>query len=206
MLVGAIVMLTIRPWEIGVEYVSNYVDREVDTLEYSSGLLLVSAESLSGLARLQQQRISGQLEGEMRSVKPEHNLLRAAVIATALILLGFVGQRLGLAEDLVSNQPEIEEEEIIVLRPADSVAVETNAPLLESQKVTISYPAYTGVSAFTTSKMDIEAVEGSRVTWEIAFDSAIDTAQMESSGNRHFMDFRNGKYSRSATPSEFRLL
>jgi membrane protein YdbS with pleckstrin-like domain len=44
MLVGAVVMLTIRPWEIGVEYVSNYVDREVDTLEYSSGLLLVPAE------------------------------------------------------------------------------------------------------------------------------------------------------------------
>jgi hypothetical protein len=132
-------------------------------------------------------------------VKPEHNLLRAAVIATVLILLGFFGQRLGLAEDLVSNQPEIEAEEIIVLRPADSAAVETKAPVLESQKVTISYPAYTGVSAFTTSKMDIEAVEGSRVTWEIAFDSAIDSAQMESNGNRHLMTSGNGKYSRTST-------
>lgn len=198
MLVAAVFTLTLRPWEVTLERVITFVDREVDALEYSSGLLLLPQAQLSGLAQLQQQRVAGQLEEQIKTVQPETNLLRVAIISGSLILLGFLLYQFGVTDQFKSSQPSVEQEEIIVFKPADSTAAKIPQPKLVSQKVTITYPAYTGIAAFTTNKMDIEAVEGSRITWQIRFDAEVDSAQMESMGTRYPMELNEKAYSRTS--------
>ena len=198
-LVAIITLLFIRPWEIRLKNVQSYIDGELPAMEYSSQLLLQPREDLSPLAQLQQKKVITALENDIRKIKPENNLLRAGVITGFLVLIGFLGFRLGWVQDFEFKQSVSEQEERIVLRPADSVAATTQPPLLESQKVNLRYPAYTGLRSVTTSKMNIEAVEGTRVSWEISFDSKIDSAQMESMGNTYKMNFSKGAYSGSST-------
>lgn len=198
-LVVIIALLFIRPWDIKLKDVHSYIDRELPAMEYSSQLLLQNREDLSPLAQLQQKKVILELEKNIRKIKPENNLLRAGVIAVFLVFFGFLGFKLGWMEDVDFKQSGKENEDGIVLRPADSIAAITPPPILESQKVSLQYPSYTGLRAVTTSKMDIEAVEGTRVKWEIAFDSKIDSARMESMGRNYKMNYSNGAYSGSSS-------
>lgn len=198
MLVAAIFTLKLRPWELTLDRIISFVDREVDALEYSSGLLIFPQAQLSGLAQLQQQRVAGQLDEQIKIIKPETNLLRAAIITVTLILLGFLLYQFEVLDKFMSSQPGVEQEKVIIFKPADSTAAKNPQPVLENQKVTISYPEYTGFPSFTTTNMDIEALEGSRITWQIQFDTEVDSAQMESMGTRYPMNLKGNAYSRTS--------
>ena len=196
--VGIILMAVLKPWDITLQKISSFIDRKLPGIENSSQLLLIPKENLSPVAQLQQEKVSARLQEKIKTLKPENNLMRASVVAVFLVFIGLLVFRFGWMEDLGNKKTEIEKSEIIVLRPADSAAILNKPPVLENQKVTVRFPSYTGIPQYTTSKMDIESVEGSRVTWEIGFDSAIDSAQMESMGNTYPMSFSTGSYIRSS--------
>jgi len=46
--------------------------------------------------------------------------------------------------------------------------------------------------------MDIKAVEGSRVTWKLGFEGAVDSVSLESMGSRHPMKENDGSYTRTS--------
>lgn len=199
-LLGALVMaVVLKPWEISLHSVSSHLDQKLETAEYSTGLLLIPSERLPGLARLQQQRVAVQLEKGIADIKPDHHLPKALGITGIFIVLGFLLYQFGPKPYFNSSRQPAEQEEVIVFRPTDSVTSEVPPPVLESQQVTINYPAYTGLASRTTTKMDIEAVEGSRVSWQIEFDGEVKTVQMESTGSSYEMDLDEGVYSRSTT-------
>jgi len=197
-LVGTIFSALLKPWAISLEKVSSFLDRKLPEIENSSQLLLIPDENLSTVAQLQQKKVAGRLEEKIKPLKPENNLLRAGVIAGSLILIGLLVFSFGWLDYPGSGKTEIEKSETIVLRPADSAATLNKPPVVEDQKVTVRFPAYTSVAPYTTSKMDIEAVKGSRVTWEISFDAKIDSSVMESMGNTYPMNFSTGRYVRSS--------
>ncbi|WP_037315064.1 hypothetical protein [Salegentibacter sp. Hel_I_6] len=183
-----------RPWEIDLQEVSSFIDRKSKKLEYSSGLLLKPTEELSGLAKLQQQKIAKEVEAESKQIQPEHKLGTAAITSVVIISIGFFMFYFGLTENYFSKETAIPEEEIIVFRPTDSTTLKSKAPVLEDQQLTINYPGYTGLSNSTSSKMDIKAVEGSRVTWKLGFEGAVDSVSLESMGRRRPMKNNNGVY------------
>ena len=195
---GMIFSAFIKPWAIKLQKINSFIDHELPEIENSSELLLITTGNLSPVAQLQQEKVFARLEEKIKTLKPENNLLRALVIAGSLVLMGLLFFRFGWTEDIGNKSSKINKSETIVLRPADSAATLNKPPVLESQKVIIRFPAYTGVSPITTTNMDIEAVEGSRVTWEISFDTKIDSSLMESMGNIYPMNLSAGKYTRSS--------
>ena len=184
-----------RPWEIDLQKVSSFIDSKSTKLEYSSGLLLKTTEELSGLAKLQQQKVAREVEAESKQIQPEHKLGTAAITSVIMIAIGFSAFYFGLTENYFSKENKIPKEEIIVFRPTDSSSIKSKAPVLEAQQLTINYPAYTGLANSTSSKMDIKAVEGSRVTWKLSFEGAVDSVSLESMGSLRPMKENDGSYS-----------
>ncbi|MFN4763016.1 tryptophan-rich sensory protein [Gillisia sp. Q332] len=195
MLIASVCTLILRPWTLKLEDVSSYIDLKLSSMEYSTGLLLLPQESLSGLAQLQQQKVSAELKEKSGSIKPENNLFKAGLISSGLILIGFIMYQFNLTNHYKTSQTSAEEQEIILFEPTDAASAETDPPVLDSQQVIISYPNYTGVSSYSTSKMELQAVEGSRATWKLKFSAKVDSVTMESMGNSHPMKPVQDSYS-----------
>lgn len=198
LLTAGIMILVLKPWKISLQMVSGHLDQKLKSLEYSSGLLLMPSESLSGLGKLQQQRVANQLGTDLKRIQPENNLLRAAVISVLLVASGVVIDESSMLENFETEGLQNKKSNEIIFHPADSLSAEIIPPRLEDQRVTISYPAYTGIPAATSKNMNIKAVEGSRVFWEINFDRKIDSALMESMGNIYPMNLQKGSYNRTS--------
>lgn len=183
-----------RPWKIDLQKVTGFIDRKCNKLEYSSGLLLKSTEELSGLAKLQQQKIAKEVEVESKQIRPEHKLETAGITLVVMMIIGFLGYYFGLTNHYFSKEITIPKEEILVFRPTDSTAEKYKVPVLKDQKLTINYPLYTRLANFTSSKMDIKAVEGSRITWELSFDGEVDSVSLESVRSHRPLYKNEGSY------------
>ncbi|MHA7057503.1 tryptophan-rich sensory protein [Aquimarina sp. M1] len=194
MVIGGILLFFIKPWRHNLENVASYVDLHLEETEYSTGLLLVSEEKLSNLARIQQHRITNKLFEKLKTVKPPHHLLRGIIVLTIFVLIGFVTHKYELLHRMSgSQQPNITPQEI-VFKPTDTTSTKIQPPKLIHQQVAIRYPKYTQMASVETSKMDIKAVEGSQVSWKIKFDKEIKSVTMESIGNSYPMKLVDGSY------------
>lgn len=188
----------LRPWKLDLEQVTGYIDHRTGVVEYSTGLLLMPEDQLSGLARLQRQKIWARLRDRVGSIRKPVSLKRPGILTGVLLLTGLALQQIG-GVDLDSSRPQAVPEEKISFRPVEPDSVETDPPVLESQRVTVTYPRYTGIPAATSSEMDIKALEGSRLAWHIRFDTQVDSVAMESMGSNYPMDLVNGGYGRVTT-------
>jgi len=185
--VTGIALLIIRPWNIGVEASSKYIDDHLQTAEYSSSLLLAAPIELSSIAQLQEQKIRHRLVTENNTLQPKTGLKRAAMVSGALLLIGLgVSQFLNFNGN--TNNETIPEKERIVFQSADSIAPSYIPPALLDQKVIIRYPQYTGLPTQTTSTMNLRVVEGSRLVWKLNFDGAVSDVQIEGLGEEVIMD------------------
>jgi len=197
LITGILLALIKRPWNLDLQFVSSYLDLHLDSLEYSTGLLLVPQEQLSGIAKLQQARTTIELEAEIKNVKRRDGVLKALLISSGIILFGFLINITGIKDYFDHSPPSTNEKEVIVFRPADSIVSKISQPRLEGQQAIINYPAYTGVGSVTTGNMNIKAVEGSTVTWKLEFDTAVDSVSMESTGGNYPMKLSAKSYMRS---------
>ncbi|WP_299256398.1 tryptophan-rich sensory protein [uncultured Aquimarina sp.] len=191
LLVGSITAIVIKPWKKSLENIASYIDLHLDATEYSTGLLLVPEEKLSGLARIQQNRVATRLVDKLKTIKPPNHLVRGTIILSAFILIGLVIYKYELLSNLQGSQQSKETPEAIVFKPTDTTFAVIKSPKLIHQQLTITYPNYTQIPSLETSKMDIKAVEGSRVSWNIQFDQEIKSVMMESMGNSHPMKLIN---------------
>src|SRR5690606_27309915 len=135
---------------------------------------------------------------DFRKAKPENNLLRAGVISGLLVVSGIIIYQSGVLNSVQNEVPQMDRDEIIVLQPADALSAETIPPKLKEQSVIITYPAYTGIPACNTTNTITKALEGSRITCIIQIARKVDSAQMESMGNRYPMRFQEESFSRTA--------
>ncbi|WP_367182324.1 tryptophan-rich sensory protein [uncultured Aquimarina sp.] len=194
LLVGGITAIILKPWKKSLESIASYIDLHLDETEYSTSLLLTSEEHLSTLARIQQHRIKDILLAKLKTIKPPHHILRGIVLASICILIGLAIHKYNLFGSLQnSSQPKITPEDI-VFTATDSTAVSQSPPKLIQQELRVTYPSYTQLPSSATTKMDIKAVQGSRVFWKIQFDKEIKEVTIESSGNRYAMKLVDGAY------------
>jgi len=191
-------MLMMKPWQLDYQKISGFIDQNLEDVEYSTGLLLKPIGKLSNIARLQQQKISQQLSAKVKNISPPHHLLRGSLIALLLIISGFLIQQFNLLNYFSTSEDSIPQE-IISFQAIDSVSTTLIAPKISSQSVTIYYPNYTEKSARKLSDMNVKAVEGSQLKWELTFDKEISKVIMESQDNDYEMTNTNGKYSRSSS-------
>jgi len=198
-LVLIIASILLKPWEISLGTVSRFADLKIQDLEYSSALLLQKEEALSGLAQLQQEKIRIRLEQSQAKLKPEVKIWRTFLISSFLILSAVIISQLGwVGSNKVSGAGSFKENKIS-FQAIDSVSNEIKSPQLIDQQLRVTYPPYTNISTITTSKMDMKALKGSRLNWELKFDAKVDSVFMESMGNSYPMKLSGDSYVRNNT-------
>ncbi|WP_019039659.1 hypothetical protein [Psychroflexus tropicus] len=181
-IISVAVLLVKKPWKIDLQKVSKHIDHNSNQLEFSTGLLLHQAEELSGVAQLQQQKISKILSTEIKNIKPKHHLGAALLTAILLAGVGYLGFYTGVTNNSGLKPTKDPNSGSINFIPTDSSAIEVDKPVLNSQEVTITYPPYTNLPKKTASRMNIKAVEGSTVSWNLNFNGPIDSVSLESTG------------------------
>ncbi len=196
-IIALIVAAFIRPWNLSLQYISSFIDQRSNAMEYSTGLLLVPKENLSNLAQLQQYKVADQLKNQIRDIKPKNHLLRASITVITFIIIGLLINQFSITDYFQASNNPIDQENSIVFQPKDSAAIKIKPPVLKEQRVTISYPSYINTSPFSTSNMDIKALEGSRIYWSIKFDTRVDSVAMEMAGNKHLLQMNKDSYTRS---------
>ena len=202
---SAIMAFIKKPWQPNLTTSSSYIDNHLESLEYSTSLLLKPSENLSSLAMLQQQKVVKRLSDEISKISPPHNLIKSCIVATSLILIGFLAYQFNLTDYFTTEQSPINKEDVISFQPTDSTDLQAKIPKLINQSLTIHYPNYTNLRASKSSKMDVNAVEGSRLSWELEFSDALETVSIENMENSYVMELKDEKYtfSISLTSSSF---
>ncbi|WP_273566600.1 DUF4175 family protein [Maribacter halichondriae] len=193
---GALIILK-KPWRLTLEKIASHIDRKLDAVEYSSGLLLLPKEQMSYLAMLQEQKVIKALNKNGDAIVPKKGLKSAMLFAGICLLLGFLFSYFNLSDSFTSKATEAGKKDIISFQPADSLALKSSLPKLLGQKVTISYPAYAGIKPLLTTKMNVQALEGSKLSWEINFDNHVDSVFIERNLERFPMQYKEDSYSKT---------
>ncbi len=183
-----------KPWQPNLTTSSSYIDNHLENLEYSTSLLLKPSENLSSLAMLQQQKVVNRLSNEINKISPPNNIIKSSIVATALILIGFLVYQFNLTDYFTTEISPINKEDVISFQPTDSTNLQAEIPKLINQSLTIYYPNYTNLPASKSSKMDVNAVEGSRISWELEFSDTLETVSIENMENSYVMELKDGKY------------
>lgn len=173
----AIAVLVLRPWQITPSSVSRFIDDQLVTAENSSTLLLTSSQDLSVIARLQQQKIAKQLQTDLNGLRPKTHLKTAVITAVVGTVLGVVLWQWGPISKPLS-QPE-QPAAVVQFYPADSLATTTTPPRITSQRVLLSPPRYTGLATRSSNEMNLEILEGTRLSYEVFFDRPIANMSIE---------------------------
>ncbi|WP_369899354.1 tryptophan-rich sensory protein [Aquimarina sp. AD1] len=194
LVVASIAAMIIKPWKKSLQNIASYIDLHLEGTEYSTSLLLASEEHLSGLARIQQHRIQDVLITKLKTIKPPHHLIRGIVLVIVCVLIGFVLYKFDLFGAIQKSQQPKTIPETIVFTATDSTEISTAPPKILKQELLITYPRYTQLPAAKTTTMDIKAVEGSRISWQIQFDKEIKEVTIESADNRYAMEQIDGVY------------
>lgn len=183
-----------KPWQPNLTTSSSYIDNHLENLEYSTSLLLKPSENLSSLAMLQQQKVVKRLSDEISKISPPNNIIKSSIVATALILIGFLAYQFNLTDYFTTEINPINKEDVVSFQPTDSTNLQAEIPELIKQSLTIYYPNYTNLPASKSSKMDVSAVEGSRISWELEFSDTLETVSIENMENSYVMELKDGKY------------
>ncbi|MCB0463132.1 MAG: tryptophan-rich sensory protein [Flavobacteriaceae bacterium] len=196
-LISALMSFIKKPWQPNIKASSSFIDNHAATLEHSTSLLLKPSENLSSLAMLQQQKIVQRLSAEVRNISPPNNLIKSCIVAVSLILIGFLAYQFNLTDYFTTEQSPINKKDVISFQPTDSTDLQAEIPKLLNQSLTIYYPNYTNLRASKSSTMDVIAVEGSRISWELEFNDALETVSIENIDNSYAMELKDGKYTYS---------
>jgi len=189
--ISVIAAFIIKPWLPNIESSSSYIDNHIETLEYSTSLLLQPSANLSSLAMLQQQKVVQRLSIEIKKLSPPHHLLRSGMVATTLIIIGFICYQLNISDYFSADKNPINKENVISFQPTDSTDFEAIIPKLINQSLTINYPNYTNISALKSMQMDVKAVEGSSITWKLEVSKTQAVVYIENMENSYTMKIHN---------------
>ena len=183
-----------KPWQPNLTTSSSFIDNHLESLEFSTSLLLKPSENLSSLAMIQQQKVVNRLSDEINKISPPNNIIKSSIVATALILIGFLAYQFNLSDYFTTEINPINKEDVVSFQPTDSTNLQAEIPELIKQSLTIYYPNYTNLPASKSSKMDVSAVEGSRISWELEFSDTLKTVSIENMENSYVMELKDGKY------------
>ena len=192
MILVLIGFLLYKPLTLGISKVLAYIDARIQHSEYSAGLVFQPVEELSSLGQIQRYRTEQKLANELKTLKPPIDFKRFILllfgVLVGTVILSFVLN----TDNSLFEEEAIQPENEMLIRTVDSAEAKIIPPKIIKQAVTVRYPAYTGITARTSEKMDVKALEGSQITWTLTFDQSVDSVFMESQSAQYAMK-RNGE-------------
>lgn len=194
LLVGIFSTLIIKPWKATLEATSSFLDAKFEVLEYSTGLLLKPNQELSQLAQLQQLKIEKSLKQVLKGVHPPNHVLQGSIIGLAMIILGILLNQFNALDYFKPAPPLQMEENLLNFHAEDSTATTVTPPKIIKQVIIVSYPSYIKLKGYSSDQMNIKAVEGSRIRWNLQFDAEVDSVFLQSTETNYPMSFQNGSY------------
>ena len=188
-----------KPWQLSSQKIIQFLDESLIRMENSTGLLILPEKELSNLAVLQRYKVTERLQLDIAKVHPNVEIKRAVLILLGCIITVVLAAYFDLfTQEKSSNLHEISKEQMVLL-PVDSARIKNIAPKITSQKLTVKYPAYTKKSSRTTSNMNIKALEGSKIYWNIQFDAEIDSVFIEQESLVSAMKLQDKAFLKSTT-------
>jgi len=171
---GAVALLTVhrrRP-HVDARSVARHLDRTVPDLVDSTELVLADGAALSGLERLQRERVRQTLDAISEPPLPHtagrHLTLGAAALVAATVVLALMPAPSGTAPARSGATP-------VARQSASSTA----PPSIDGVEVSIDPPRYVGRRPRRGTEWDLDQIEeGSRVTWRIRFSGTVDQAAL----------------------------
>lgn len=176
-----------KPWQLTLEKIGNYIDSKLDAVEYSTGLLLIPENQLSSLASLQRHEVGKTLKSSIALLKPNVSLKRPAVVLGLFFLFSVLAQQFNWASKFDTSVPNPEMRETIAFKPLDSANTNNVPPRIENQILQIRYPSYTGKGVISSKSMNVKALEGSKLSWQLQFDKPIEEVVLETSDENFSM-------------------
>jgi len=198
LLVGIFSAILIKPWKPNLETTSRFLDAKLENLEYSTGLLLKSSKDLSNLAKLQQLKIERQVEKVIKGIKPPTNAVQASFIGLAMIVLGIGINQFNVIDYFKPSTLFKTEQNLLKFHTEDSIERISTSPKIIKQFINISYPSYINIATIKSDRMNIKAVEGSRVRWNLQFDNVVDSIFLQSTGTNYPMSLQKDSYTSTA--------
>ena len=159
LVVWMLLLLTLRSWRIQQQDVILHLNRHIPQLEESSELLLKSPGSLNVLQKMQVNKLKENIT-HASAAHPVSAKLKRSVLA---LLLSVIVSTLVF----VLLKPAIQLQNKNVLPVATSPTLQQVLPSIAAAAVKIISPVYTGIAPQTQQAMDIVAVEGAGITWQI---------------------------------------
>lgn len=202
LVIAAVLVLIRRPWRLTLEKISSYIDQKFIGVEYSTGLLLLPIDELSSMAILQRYKISDVLKENIHTIKPAVDLRKGVLCFMFFAFLSFLSYQFSINEFFESETNNTEKPQLITFQPLDSTLTNTSLPAIKSQKLTIYHPGYTKLNPTVTTNMNIKALEGSKLVWEVQFDKGIAGAYMEIFENEYPMAMLEKGYSKEMLLTE----
>ncbi|OJJ17596.1 hypothetical protein BKI52_27430 [marine bacterium AO1-C] len=159
--------------KIQLKDVAQFLNRNYPTLENSTELVLTPKQDLPLVAKMQQNKVSRQLQSVVPKVKVPHRL------ATSVLAL-LIGGGLALALFSVRVAPNVQiadQGKKQVPTQLATTPLPKNIPA-EIQKITatIHPPAYTGMGAQVASDLSLKAPENSQIHWQVKFKGEVKQA------------------------------
>ena len=159
--------------KIQTQDVAQFLNRNYPDLENSTELVLTPVQELPLLAKLQQNKVSQQLQAVAPQVKIPHQLPKSAlalVIASGLALVLF-------SLNISSKNIALNKEQKQVPSQLATTPLPKNIPAnIKEIKATVHSPAYTGLGTQVSPDLNITAPENSQIHWEVKFKGAIKQA------------------------------
>ncbi len=179
-----------RPWAIDHRDSANWIDKMLDSTQNSTYLLISEATSMTDLALVQRQRVSNFLVSNQKRIPWPQSVKAGAIACVLLVGAGFIVRLIPPAKSNNVTQKEVS------FIPVSDVNKERPLELTEAS-VLIDYPNYTRKKTVSTSELNIEALEGAIITWELLFNGV--PMQL-------YLEMHNGKrLSFKKSPDKFNL-
>lgn len=194
LLVGILATLIIKPWKASLEATSSFLDAKFEVLEYSTGLLLKPRQELSQLAQLQQLKIERALAKVLKGANPPNRAIQGSIIGLVMILLGIFLNQFKVVDYFKPSPPIKTEQALLNFYQEDSTSTKVTPPKIIKQSIRVSYPSYINIKAYSSDQMNIKAVEGSRIRWNLQFDTEVDSVFLQSTGSTYPMTLQNDFY------------
>ncbi len=160
---------------------ARHLNRIAPGLQDSADLLLKKKSELTAVDAAQIERIAPELRAAAAELQHHRLGLRQAWTAfAASLLLGtlllLAGGRLAAAlRDRVLAARSAD-------HPVESIGRPAEPPRLLAAQITVRPPAYTGLDSFEQTELDLEASEGSTLSWSLRFDQELTGAVLRRGG------------------------
>lgn len=162
-------LLVFKPWIITIKQSARWVDHQLDESQNSAYLLVQQDDNISTLGLIQQKRVSDLLVTHSSKLGWPDSLRTGTIWFVGLVFLGFCVQAWSL------KHPTSIEEASISSMQFSSVTENENlkTPIkIISQELSISFPTYTRKRSIKTTDLNISALEGSLLKWQLKLSEA----------------------------------